>query len=437
MKRKINLQLIGISILAIAITMILMFSIFYDVYKEQVKEDLETVAQTLKDTHIFEADNQTGYSFDKDYLRVTWVSQDGTVLYDNSADKDHMENHAERPEIASAFRNGYGESIRESETLNKSTFYYALRLEDGSVLRVSKEEGNLWSMVNSIIPIVAVMMIFMVILCVLLARLMTRSIIGPIEKMAVNIDDYSIAPPYKELVPFARTIRKQHADILEAVKMRQDFTANVSHELKTPLTAISGYAELIENGMIQQDEIASFSSKIRQNADRLLSLINDTIRLSELDNETRQEVMETFDLNELVQKCVENLKMYARKHDVTIVSIGVTTTLTGSREMIGELIDNLCNNAIRYNNKNGNVVVEVGTKDAHPFLKVKDTGIGIPKEHQNRVFERFYRVDKSRSKQTGGTGLGLAIVKHIVALHNAQISLKSEVGKGTEITVTF
>ena len=220
--------------------------------------------------------------------------------------------------------------------------------------------------------------------------------------------------------------------------MRQDFTANVSHELKTPLTAISGYAELMENGMVGQDEVATFSAKIRQNVERLLSLITDTIRLSELDNgAARDTIMETFDLNELAERCVDNLKMYARKHEVTIACIGVSTCVTGSREMIGELIDNLCNNAIRYNNQNGNVLVEVGAREGHAFRRVKDTGIGIPKEHQERVFERFYRVDKSRSKQTGGTGLGLAIVKHIVALHNASISLESEEGKGTEITVTF
>ena len=220
--------------------------------------------------------------------------------------------------------------------------------------------------------------------------------------------------------------------------MRQDFTANVSHELKTPLTAISGYAELIENGMVGQNEIVSFSAKIRENVERLLSLINDTIRLSELDNGAAQDnTMETFDLNEMAERCVENLKMYARKHEVNIACIGVSTCITANRGMISELIDNLCNNAIRYNNKNGSVLVEVGVREGHAFLRVKDTGIGIPKEHQERVFERFYRVDKSRSKQTGGTGLGLAIVKHIVAIHGATLHLESEEGKGTEITVTF
>ena len=330
MKKKINLQLIGISVLAVVVTTLVMFRIFYDVYRDQVRDDLETVAQTLKDTHIFQEGNQTGYYFNADTLRVTWVGADGNVLYDNSADETNMENHAARPEIWDAFRYGSGESVRESETLNRSTYYYALRLDDGSVLRVSQDEENVWSIANNMIPAIAAMMAFMVILCIVLARILTRSIIDPIEEMAVNIDDYSIAPAYKELVPFAQLIRKQHADILGAAKMRQDFTANVSHELKTPLTAISGYAELMENGMVGADEVASFSSKIRQNVERLLSLINDTIRLSELDNGMTQDIMETFDLNELAERCVDNLKMYAQKNDVNIACICVSTCITAN-----------------------------------------------------------------------------------------------------------
>ena len=219
--------------------------------------------------------------------------------------------------------------------------------------------------------------------------------------------------------------------------MRQDFTANVSHELKTPLTAISGYAELMENGMVGESEIEDFSSKIRQNSERLLSLINDIIRLSELDDMEEMVALETIDLKEMAERCVENLKVYAHKQDVAIVCMGVSVSINANRNMIAELLDNLCNNAIRYNNRGGSVTVETGVKKGHAFLRVKDTGIGISKEHQSRVFERFYRVDKSRSKQTGGTGLGLAIVKHIVAIHHAELTLTSEEGRGTEIIVTF
>ena len=209
--------------------------------------------------------------------------------------------------------------------------------------------------------------------------------------------------------------------------MRQDFTANVSHELKTPLTAISGYAELMENGMVPPEEIGSFAQKIEKNARRLLSLINDIIRLSELDSSNTQLLVEKFDLFEEAQICVENMQIYAEKNDVTITYEGGHQEITANREMINELINNLCANAIRYNKKNGSVKVRVDSSQGHPYISVADTGIGISKEHQKRVFERFYRVDKSRSKQTGGTGLGLAIVKHIVALHDAQLNLESEV----------
>lgn len=435
MKRKINIQLIGIAILAIGITLISMLTIFYDVYKKQVKDDLSTIGAALKNTGIFRESYEGSYHFEMKNLRVTWISVDGTVLYDNDADAGEMENHAKRPEVRDAFKKGAGEAVRESETLNKSTFYYALRLEDGSVLRVAKEEDNLWSILNSVVPIIAGTLLFMIALCILLAQVMTRSIVGPIEEMTRHIDDPASVPAYKELVPFVHMIRAQHTDILKAAKARQDFTANVSHELKTPLTAVSGYAELMENGMVAADEVARFSSKIRKNAERLLSLINDIIRLSELDDLGGPVTPEHFDLKELAEQCVENLKMYARRHDVTIVCIGIPVSVNANREMIGELIDNLCNNAIRYNNRGGSVVVEIGVKEGHAFLKVKDTGIGIPKEHQSRVFERFYRVDKSRSKETGGTGLGLAIVKHIVAIHHGRLTLSSEVGRGTEITV--
>ena len=437
MNRKINYQLMGIAILAITITLISMLTIFYDVYKKQVKDDLSTIGRALKYTGIFQSEHPGDYHFDMKNLRVTWISKDGTVLYDNDADIGTMANHARRPEIKEALEKGEGEAVRKSETLKKSTFYYAIALDDGSVLRVAKEEDNLWSIISSVVPIIAVTIVFMVILCFILARVMTKSIVGPIEEMTGHIDDPSVSLVYKELVPFVNMIRAQHTDILKAAKMRQDFTANVSHELKTPLTAISGYAELMENGMVGESEIEDFSSKIRQNSDRLLSLINDIIRLSELDDMEEMVAIETIDLKEMAERCVENLKVYAHKQDVAIVCMGVSVYINANRNMIAELLDNLCNNAIRYNNRGGSVTVETGVKKGHAFLRVKDTGIGISKEHQSRVFERFYRVDKSRSKQTGGTGLGLAIVKHIVAIHHAELTLTSEEGRGTEIIVTF
>ena len=271
-----------------------------------------------------------------------------------------------------------------------------------------------------------------------MAHFLTKQLLHPIERLAENMEDTIEEPVYKELVPFVNTIRKQHENILMAAKVRQDFTANVSHELKTPLTAISGYAELIENHMVDPEQETRFAQEIQQNATRLLSLINDIIRLSELDSgEDNLLCFEQVDLDEVAGTCVKNLQMNAQKRNVTLYYEGVSCMLRADRGMISELVENLCQNAIRYNNEGGEVHVRVYYEKGQPMLSVADNGIGIPKDQQERIFERFYRVDKSRSKQTGGTGLGLAIVKHIVELHDAVLHLESEPGKGTTITVAF
>ena len=219
--------------------------------------------------------------------------------------------------------------------------------------------------------------------------------------------------------------------------MRQDFTASVTHELKTPLTAISGYAELVENKMVSEEQTNVFAGEIRKNAERLLTLINDIIRLSELDHAELSTEFDAIDLYVLAQECAELLRVNASRRNISFVLTGEPCTIRGNRDMLRELIENLCQNAIRYNNEGGIVEVSVNQLEGRAILSVRDNGIGIPKEHQSRVFERFYRVDKSRSKATGGTGLGLAIVKHIVAIHSAEIVLESEVGQGTTIQILF
>ena len=255
--------------------------------------------------------------------------------------------------------------------------------------------------------------------------------------MAQNLEDSSAGTEYKELIPFMNTIRMQHENILAAAKSRQDFTANVSHELKTPLTAISGYAELIENHMVDASQEEHIAQEIRRNADRLVTLINDIIRLSELDHSQNQQGFEQLDLYAVASECTEALAMNAQKRNISLTLTGSTCMVRANREMMRELMDNLCQNAIRYNNEGGYVHVTIGEINDKPTLIVQDNGIGIPKNQQERVFERFYRVDKSRSRETGGTGLGLAIVKHIVELHDAKLFLDSEVGKGTTIRVEF
>ncbi|MBQ4524386.1 MAG: two-component sensor histidine kinase [Lachnospiraceae bacterium] len=437
MKRKINIQFIIITIIAILVTMGLMVGIFYNVFREQVLDGLRLEAEVLKDADVFSKEPVDEHDFQMEELRITWIDKDGTVLFDNDADIGIMDNHAKRPEVEAALKNGSGEAIRNSDTMNINNYYYALQLEDGTVIRVAKEAGNLWSMLESVIPLILLVMVAMVLVCVVISHFVTKKLIQPINLLASNLDDYSQVSVYKELVPFVSTIRSQHENILEAAKMRQDFTANVSHELKTPLTAIAGYAELIENKMVDEEKTIEFAKEIRQNSGRLVSLINDIINLSELDRMEGHIQMENVNLFEVAMECTKTLSINAGKKAISFSCIGEACEIRGNRDLISELIMNLCENAIRYNKKNGSVTLEVGMEENCPTLMVSDTGIGIPKEHQERIFERFYRVDKSRSKETGGTGLGLAIVKHIVAIHDARITLESEEGEGTTIKVKF
>lgn len=440
MKRKINTRLVLIAIIAVVATMVSITIAYYGMFQRQIRSDLEVSAKLLKDTHYFESiddyEDAIDMSTDIEDLRVTWVAADGTVLYDNDTSAGNLGNHANRPEIREAFETGTGETVRRSDTMNKNTFYYAVLLDNGTVLRVSTEAESIWSVFFTSMPLILLIILVIIIVCVVLSHMLTKQLIRPIETMAERIEDTSLEPPYKELVPFASMIRKQHADILSSAKVRQDFTANVSHELKTPLTAISGYAELIENHMVDEEQQIRFVREIRKNAERLLSLINDIIRLSELDRSEKHPAFESLDLYDVVSEGMDALKVNAAKRQVTIHFSGEHCNIRGNREMIRELTDNLVQNAIRYNRENGQVWVTV-QRDGSPTLVVKDSGIGIPKAEQERIFERFYRVDKSRSKETGGTGLGLAIVKHIVEIHDAKIELDSEPEKGTQIRVVF
>lgn len=439
MKKKINLQFMIISAVGILLTLFLSTVIFYELFKSEVMDELETYAHVIRDTGGYR--NLSGESYDPntDNLRITIVEKDGSVLYDSYADTKKMENHADRQEIQQALKHGTGKTIRNSDTINKSTFYYAILLEDGNVLRVAKEAGSIWSIFMRVAPVIATLVIALFIVSMTLSNFLTKSLISPIEQMSRDMDHLENITTYKELMPFINTIQKQHENILKNAKMRQEFTANVSHELKTPLTAISGYSELIQNGMANEEETIRFAGEIHKSAKRLLTLINDTIRLSQLDvTQTEQEVVyEALDLYKIAEDCVNMLKVSAEKHDIDISIHGSNAYLEGNKEMLEEVVYNLCDNAIRYNNDGGKVEVTVKPVKGKIYLCVEDNGIGISKEHQERIFERFYRVDKSRSKSTGGTGLGLAIVKHIIQQHGAKMQLTSEKGKGTKIEVEF
>lgn len=441
MKKKIYIRLIGIALIAILVTLVGVTSIYYYLFENQIKRDLHILADTIVDSGVFEKEKTSEISFDSDEVRVTWINENGVVLYDSWSDATKMDNHMNRPEVKMAFENGSGDHIRTSDTLGINTFYYALQIEDGTVIRVAIHATNGATIFVSALPIIIAIFLFVIILCAAISHYLTQSIVNPISSIAENISkteqNINNAVIYKELEPFVETIRSQHENILSAAKVRQDFTANVSHELKTPLTAISGYAELMENGMVSEQQLSSFAGEIRKNAQRLLILINDIIRLSELDQTELSYGLETLDLNVLATECVESLKINAIRRNINFSYEGNSCMIRGNKDMLREVIENLCENAMRYNNEGGEVHLFVGQEKGKTILYVKDNGIGIPKEHQDRIFERFYRVDKSRSKATGGTGLGLAIVKHIVAIHEANIRLESEVGKGTVVKITF
>lgn len=437
MKKKINLQFMFISAVGILLTFCLSTVIFYELFKSEVVDELKTYADVIKETQSYDQILQGEYDPDVDDLRITMIKKDGKVFYDSFADAKKMENHANRQEVRQALKHGNGKAIRTSDTMDKSTFYYAVRLDDGNILRVAKESRSIWSVFIKVTPAILILIFVILAISKMLSDVLTKSLLLPIEEMSENLDHLDDITTYKELMPFINTIQEQHKNILMNAKMRQEFTANVSHELKTPLTAISGYSELIQNGMANEEETIRFAGEIHKSAKRLLTLINDTIRLSQLDTSEQKVIYEAIDLYKIAEDCVNMLKFSAENHGIDISIHGTNAYLEGNREMLEEVVYNLCDNAIRYNNEGGKVEVTVKPVKGKIYLCVEDNGIGISKEHQERIFERFYRVDKSRSKSTGGTGLGLAIVKHIIQQHGAHMELTSEKGKGTKIEIEF
>ena len=481
--------------------------------------------------------------------RLTWIGEDGSVLYDTQADAGQMENHKDRTEIQDALKLGQGQSSRYSSTLMEKTLYFARRLKDGSVLRISVSRATAWRLVLGMLQPVLMVLAAALLLSGLLAGRLSKKIVEPLNHLDLEhpLDNEC----YEEISPLLNRINRQHEEIQQQLRVmrqrtdefnqiignmqeglvlldekenvlsinaaamklfgvkescvgqsfltvdrnheislaiqqalsdghaeirchrggrvyqfdlsridsdgrvvgavllafditeqeyaernRREFTANVSHELKTPLQGILGSAELIEKGMVQPEDVPHFIGQIRTEATRMVTLIGDIIRLSQLDegDEMPREKVELFALAEEV---TDSLKDEAAKKKVTLVVEGQAASIEGVRRLLYEIFYNLCDNAIKYNVSGGSVHFFVDSNEKSAVVKVADTGIGIPAEDQSRVFERFYRVDKSHSKASGGTGLGLSIVKHAVQYHHGSIELKSEPGKGTEITCVF
>ena len=549
MTKKIFQSIIIVAATVLLASLTIILGVFYEYFgniqKGQLTDELNLASvSVIKDGVDYLEQLQS------DHYRLTWIDTDGTVLYDTETGNEELENHKDRAEVKTAFEKGIGESTRYSATLMEKTRYYAKRLEDGTVLRISAKYATTGLLVLGMLQPIIFIIIGALLLSGVLASRLSKRIVEPLNNLDLErplenetyeeispllnrinrqsseiskqlcrleekTDEFNqITESMKEglvlldnkgivlsINPAARTIfgsdtqgavghdflrldrsrtlsaaiektfeeghseiriermgREYQLDIsriesagkvLGAVMLafditeqeyaernRREFTANVSHELKTPLQGIIGSADLIETGMVKPEDMPRFIGHIRKEATRLVALIEDIIRLSQLD-EGNELPCEEFDLMDIAEEVEQNLESAAGVRDITLSLSGRNAIMYGVRRLMYEIVYNLCDNAIKYNLSGGKVEIMVDRKDEEAVLCVKDNGIGIAPEHQDRVFERFYRVDKSHSKSSGGTGLGLSIVKHAVQYHHGKLELKSEIGKGTEITVHF
>ena len=367
--------------------------------------------------------------------RVTRIGADGTVLYDSGGDERLLENHKGREEVKQALASGEGEITRMSDTRDREMYYYATMLDDGTVLRVSKNMESLAGTAFRMLPIMFLIAAVMILLTVILASWQTRRLIKPINELDIEHPLDNMV--YEELTPLLTAMDQSNREKEEVSNMRKEFSANVSHELKTPLTSISGYAEIMKNGLVRPQDIPNFSERIYKEARRLITLVEDIIKLSKLDEESVELEKEDVELYGLCREIVSRLSPQANARRVQVSVQGEQVVYRGIRQILDEMIYNVCENAIKYNNEGGRVVVWCGKTLNGAKISVTDNGIGIPEEHLERIFERFYRVDKSHSKERGGTGLGLSIVKHGAILHGAKVQVESKVGEGTRIDILF
>ena len=382
-------------------------------------------------------------------VRVTLIDPDGTVTYDSLADASELPSHADRPEVVSAFENGTGSSERGSDTVGYMSIYEAERLDSGQVVRLSVDRAGVMAFLFQDLVLLVLFAVVLVGASWLVTRWLSRRFVQPILEIDPSSGD-GVAP-YVELDPLVNRLNEQHAELVQrmsqiqdAADMRREFTANVTHELKTPIASISGAAELIRDGIAKPKDVPGFAGRIYDDARRLSSLVSDILTLSKLDETERAGSRELFEPSESVnllavaRDVADRLASKARKAKVDVSVEGVSMNVRGNPRLLDELVSNLCDNAIRYNRPGGKVFVWVlPSNGGGTCLRVSDIGIGIPEASQDKVFERFYRVDKGRSRDMGGTGLGLAIVKHAAAYHGATVALESKVDKGTTITVTF
>lgn len=552
MTKRIFLSTITVVVSVLLLSLALITGVLYEHFQKIQMDQLEVTEEFV----------EQGITLDgMDYLknlnendcRITWIAADGTVLYDNQFDASQMENHRNREEVKQAMEGSAGTSFRQSTTVSERTMYYAKRMQDHTVLRLSVSQSSVLFLLGGMLSPICFILLAACILSGVLSYRVSKKIVHPLSELDLKHPEQ--VETYDELSPFLQRIAAQNREIEHRVRelkkqqqefsmitenmseglfvidrnyqilsynksavqifsienepigqnllavnrsqefreavdsvlqgrntqkkltlngrvyqiiansvcspdseqelvgavllvlditekeeqerYRREFTANVSHELKTPLTSISGIAEIIRNGIVRPEDIPHFAGKIYDESQRLITLIGDIIKLSQLDEDQVPLERESVDLLEISRDVIQQLSSVAKKNGVSLVAGGTHGSVYGVRQVLSEMVYNLCENAVKYNQKGGRVSVDVKQSDAAITLTVKDTGIGIPKAEQSRVFERFYRVDKSHSKAVGGTGLGLSIVKHGAALHHAVTELNSEVGEGTEIKLIF
>lgn len=549
MTKKIFKSIMFVCALVLAVGLAAVMGILYRNFDGQMRKELSKEA-----AYLAYGVEQQGVDYLKNIkdksARITYIDQDGTVLFDNEADVSEMKNHSDRTEFQKAEKYGAGESSRYSDTLSEKTIYYALRLKDGTVLRVSGTQDSVLALVENLIFPLCGLLCLMLILSGIMASAISKRIVKPINELDLESPEENRI--YEELSPLLSKIHRQNREIqnqlelakqqqeefalitenmqeglividkytmilsanssawnlfhmdrvrqgesvycldreeefrhaieqvlsgehtelvlklngsdiqlianpvirdkktegavvllvnvtekLERESLRREFSANVSHELKTPLTSISGFAEIMQGGLVKNEDIPKFAGRIYKESQRLLQLVEDVIQISQLDEEKTSYVWETVDVYQVCKNAFESLKEKAKRLNVHLYICGERMKMEAVRTLLEEAIYNVCDNAIKYNRNDGSESVFLTQTAQEIQIVVKDTGVGIPKEDQDRVFERFYRVDKSHSKEIGGTGLGLSIVKHAVGALKGSVILRSEEGNGTEICMKF
>ena len=435
MRRRIFLYCFLMGVLVLLICGVLFYSLQYAQTVEEVYEALEAEAVLARRGLETAGEN---YLRGLDFAdRVTWIGADGAVLFD-SAGTEGPRSQREAPEVREALERGTGRGIRGADVTGVSTMYLALRCADGTVLRLGRPMRLVRYAALAVSPLLWVFLLVLLFSGVVAFRV-AKLILKPIN--ALDLDSPEPDLPYPELKPLVRRLSEQRETIRREAEeregLRKEFSANVSHELKTPLTSISGFAELMKDGLTPPEKTREFAGDIYRESQRLIALVDDIMRLSRLDEAQGFPEPETVSLDAMAEEVVRRLQPLADKRDIHIRQAGTPAETVGVRPILHEMLFNLVDNAVKYNTDGGKVTVETGIRDGHPYFSVKDTGIGIPEDEQERVFERFYRVDKSHSKTVGGTGLGLSIVKHGATYHHAAVKLESKVGEGTRVTVSF